>query len=618
MEVGAAAWSRKRLCIGLVSAGLIVYANALGGIFVFDDVLAIEENPHVRTLWPPWYAAWAEHESPLSGRPIPAYSLALNFALGGLDPFGYKLVNLLLHLACGLALFAAVGGALRMPVLARRFGPRADSLAFAAALLWIVHPLASECVNYVAQRTESWMALAYLSSLACTARAWTSSSPSRWRMLAVLACAAGMASKEVMVSAPLAVAAFEWAFGGVALRPLLRERARFYGALAGCWTILAALMLASFRSDTVGFDGEVDATTYLWNQAQVIPRYLRLVVWPTGLAHDWGMPRALELTDVVSGLLLTSGLLVVALVMFIRRPVIGWPLLFVFAVLAPTSSFIPILTEVAAERRMLLPLAALCALAAVAADEGARWLGASERSRAIALLAIVLALGTATVLRNERYQDRLDLWQSAVAVFPDNARAHTNVGQALMGQQRFEESVASLRRGVALSPKSAEGYNELAIALVALGLHSEARVHFERAIELEPDFAKALQNLGVLLSVSDDRGRARELLRRSLQLDPNSANAAKALAWLLATDREHRRPRRAVALAERGLALGGESAKALDVLAAALAADGDFERAIEVATRAQLRAAAEGSLDLRASIGSRLQRYRAGEPWREP
>ena len=88
MEASAEARMRWRLRLGLVSAGLIVYANALGGIFVFDDVLAIAENPHVRTLWPPWYAAWAEYESPLSGSPIPAFSLALNYALGGLDPTG--------------------------------------------------------------------------------------------------------------------------------------------------------------------------------------------------------------------------------------------------------------------------------------------------------------------------------------------------------------------------------------------------------------------------------------------------------------------------------------------------------------------------------------------------
>jgi Tfp pilus assembly protein PilF len=609
---------RWRLRLGLVSAGLIVYANALGGIFVFDDVLAIAENPHVRTLWPPWYAAWAEYESPLSGRPIPAFSLALNYALGGLDPTGYKLVNLLLHLACGLTLFSAVGGALRMPALAGRLGPRADDLAFSAALLWLVHPLASECVNYITQRTESWMALAYLSALACTARAWTSPVPGRWRALAVFACASGMASKEVMVSAPLAIVMFEWAYSGVALRTLMRQRALFYGALAACWVILAALMLASFRSDTVGFGGDIGATTYLWNQAQVIPRYLRLVVWPVGLAHDWGVPRPLELADVLPSLILTGGLLAIALWLTLRRPVMGWPLLFVFVVLAPTSSFIPILTEVAAERRMLLPLAALCALAVVAGADWANRVGVSDRVSGAVLLLVALALAGATLLRNDLYHDRLALWQDAAAVFPDNARAHTNVGQALVELGRYDASVSHLRRAIALTPDYAEGHNELAVALAALGLRSEAREQFERAVALEPEFATALRNLGMLLAAGDDRERARELLRRSLQLAPDSAKAARTLAWLLATDRDKRRPRRAVALAEHALEQGGESARSLDVLAAALAAAGELERAIDVATQAQQRATAEGRPELRVSIGARLERYRAGERWDEP
>jgi Flp pilus assembly protein TadD len=613
-------WTRSRLCALLLVAGSVVHAGALGGIFVFDDILAIVENPHTRSLWPPWYAAWAEHESPLAGRPIPAFSLAVNHALGGLAPAGYKAANLALHLLCGLALFATVGSALRGPVLATRFGSRADSLAFASALLWLVHPLASECVVYVTQRTESWMALAYLGALACTARAWDGDRARQWRRRAVLCCAAGMASKEVMVSAPLVIVAFDWAYGGGSFRALLRERARFYAALAACWLVLVGLMLASFRSDTVGFDEGTSAATYLWNQAWVIPRYLRLVVWPSGLALDWGVPRSVSFADVWPGFMSLAALLVVAIGMLWRRPALGWPLVCVFAVLAPTSSFVPIVTEAGAERRMFLPLAALLALGVVASAEAARHLGLGARVQLAAVVGAAALLAAVTVQHAALFADRLAVWQSAAAAFPDNARAHTNVGQALIELGRFDDAVPPLRRAVEIAPDYADGHNELAIGLAAVGLRSEARAHFERAVELEPQLARPLRNLGMLLAEAGERERAKELLRRALQLEPASAKAARTLAWLIATEGEasRRRSRRAIALAERALALDGENATGLDVLAAAHAAAGDFERAIELAVGAQQLARAEGRLGLRAAIGARLEHYRRGESWSEP
>lgn len=605
--------------VALLCVGVAVYASSLSGVFVFDDFLAIEQNPHVHTLSPLWYAAWAEHESPLAGRPIPALSLALNYAVGGLAPLGYKAVNLMLHLGCALALFAAVGGALRLPVLRARFGDRSDELAFAIAGLWVVHPLASEPVNYVTQRTESWMALAYLSAIACTARAAVSSDGARWRVLAVCVCAAGMASKEVMVSAPLMLLLFERAYSGPTIGALLRAHRGFYAGLAGCWLILAALVAATYRSDTVGFDEGVSLTDYLWNQGWVLPRYLRLTVWPAGLTHDWGLPRAVVFGEVWPGVLGAGAAFVGAVWLSVRRPALGWPLLFVFAVLAPTSSVLPIVTEVAAERRMYLALAALLAVGVIGVAEAFRRAGLGPWPARVAWLVVVVSLGVSTSLHNRSYASALVLWQRAIAEFPDNARAHTNVGQALIDLGRAEESVTFMRRAVELQPDFAEGHNELGVALGLLGLHGEARRAFERSLELDPDGAKANVNLALLELAAGERDAARRLLRRALQLDPGSSKASLQLAWLLATDPEvgDRRAGRAVALAETAISRGAAGARPLDVLAAAYAAAGDFDRAVALAVRAQEIATGEDAPRLRIEIARRLKGYRSGERWIE-
>ena len=144
-------WLRAAL---LVLAGAAVYANALAGPFVLDDQDTIVVNQQIRQLWPPSVVLFPALELPVAGRPVVNVSFALNYALGGLDVRGYHLVNIAIHIACALLLFGIVGRTLNLPSLRDRFGTRSTDLAFAVALIWLVHPLLTDAVDYLTQRTE--------------------------------------------------------------------------------------------------------------------------------------------------------------------------------------------------------------------------------------------------------------------------------------------------------------------------------------------------------------------------------------------------------------------------------------------------------------------------------
>ena len=143
-------WLRAAL---LVLAGAAVYANALSGPFVLDDQDTIVVNQQIRQLWPPSVVLFPALELPVAGRPAVNVSFALNYALGGLDVRGYHLVNIAIHVACALLLFGIVRRTLNLPSLRDRFGTRATDLAFAVALIWLVHPLMTDAVDYITQRT---------------------------------------------------------------------------------------------------------------------------------------------------------------------------------------------------------------------------------------------------------------------------------------------------------------------------------------------------------------------------------------------------------------------------------------------------------------------------------
>src|SRR5262249_9673737 len=143
-------------------------------------------------------------------------SLALNFQLSRLDPHSYHLFNLSIHFLASLLLWATVQRTLLLPYFGGQFDRVAGWLALCAALIWALHPLQTEAVAYVPQRSELMVALFYLVTLYCSLRYWASlprSTPRAvWLLLAVVASLAGMASKEVMVTAPVVVLLFDRAF----------------------------------------------------------------------------------------------------------------------------------------------------------------------------------------------------------------------------------------------------------------------------------------------------------------------------------------------------------------------------------------------------------------------
>ena len=220
--------------LGVIAlVALIAYANSVGGPFVFDDRATVLENASIRDLTA--LQVFTPHrEIPTAGRPLVNLSHALNYAVNGTDPRGYHILNLVLHVLCGMMLYGCVAVTLSMPAVPRRLQQWSSDVALASALIWLVHPLNSEVVDYVTQRSESMMALCYLGTIYASARAVSQSSRA-WAAVGIAACALGMLCKESMVTAPVAVWLYDavFVFGTAALA--LRRRWRYYLGLMATW-----------------------------------------------------------------------------------------------------------------------------------------------------------------------------------------------------------------------------------------------------------------------------------------------------------------------------------------------------------------------------------------------
>ncbi len=299
----------------------------------------------------------------------------------------------------------------------------------------------------------------------------------------------------------------------------------------------------------MGFALSIPWWEYALTQPYYLCRYLALSLWPGPLVFDYGSYVARGAGEIVPYLLVVLALGALTLFALWKRPVLGFLGLWFFALLGPTSSVVPVVTQTGAEHRMYLPLAAVVALAVLGVHALARRhppLG--PRLAAVLLVLATLALGTRTVLRNRDYRDAITIWRSATERRATNPRSHFNLGNELMEAGSLPEAVAS----------------------------------FERALRLDPDHDRALNNIAWIYATSSaaDRRQIDEALRLA---------------------------ERAVALSE------GKEANYLDTLAAAQAAAGRFGDAAATAERAVALARTNGQKALAAEIEPRLARYREGK-----
>ena len=589
----------------LVAAGVLTFWNSLSAPFVYDDASTVTNNSTIRE----WRTALSPppHDTPVSGRPVVNLSLAVNYAVGGLDPRGYHVVNVAIHIACAVLLFAIVrrtiifftGDAAQTPRSAKASrSVRTDSThsagltpstrqtcsidptyaAFFAAAIWLLHPLVSEPADYVTARSESLMAFFLLLTLYGAIRSYRDRTIV-WDALAVMSCALGMLCKETMAVAPLLVVGYDRTFRFRSLRDGWRQRGRLYTGLASCWAVLAWIIWQGPRSGSVGLRADAglvpvtSVPTYMLNQVVMVARYLKLALVPSGLVLDYGLPRSLTPDDVVlPGVIII--LVVVAVVVALRyRPEVGFLGAFAVVALAPASSFIPIHTEVGAERRMYVPMMAIAVLAVVASVAlWRKFVGPRNGRWGVVVAACACAgLSFVTIQRNAEYRSALTLWQSVVDRWP-HGRARYNLSLALKNADRDDEAIEMLRASAADYPDARsvlgfrlldrgnvdEGVVELrtflrerpshvnavlahgriADALFGRQQYADAIVEYRDYLARRSDQPTAWTNYGIALAATGDTGEAVTAFSRAAALEPVSANAHRNLANALLDRRD--------------------------------------------------------------------------------
>jgi hypothetical protein len=483
-------------------ATLLVFGMGLKSSFHFDDNSLFTDAAVTSSSG--WWEVWR----PLRTRPLTYFTFWLNYQLGGQNPVGYHAVNLALHL---LAVWLLYG------ILNRLAGARA---ALIAAVIFAIHPIQSEPVLYVFERAT------LISTIFCLLcwRSWLASrnwSAVGWFALAVL-------SKEECVTFPLFLLIFRRAYLPCAtmmslsfaagIRVLVNSatlhvqavRTHLYTAsqppaspLAYADTIVS-IILRYF---------EMSLMPYLCTQGIVILHYFRILLLPYGLTIDPDVPLVLDWR----GWLAWVAILATATFLWKKWRYGKW-IGAGLILLAPSSSIFPA-ADLAADRRLYLPMVAFAALAGLLLEGVKRWM---------ILAPVAVGLSAMSFVRSMVWLNEQTLWTEAVARAPRKVRPLLQLSRA----SDAETALRILDNAQAIAPDDPRPVQEKGLRLLAANRPDLALVQFERALALAPNDLDLLNGRGVAHTFLGQRDAAVEDFTHALSIDPCQGTARRNLERL--------------------------------------------------------------------------------------
>ena len=468
------------------------YGPALGGPFLLDDLYLPFADPTV---------AEYSMERWMARRHVLMLSYFANFKLSGTEPYWYHVANVMLHWLTATMVFLILRAALR---------PRSDILAGFGALLFLLHPIQTEAVAYVAGRSDVLSTLfAYAALAVFLARRDRGVGGKEAAAIFVL-YVLGVLTKEPVVVLPVVFVTLDLLWGGVKKNWRLHVPMALGGVLA-----TAAVLRQVLYSGTTGFSTGIPWRQYLFTQCRAIWLYLRLVVLPAGQNADRDFPLSRSVTDHGAWIGMAALVALALGAVWVRRrvPLASAGVLVFLILLAPTSSIFPI-NDLIAERRMYFPFVGLL----LVLMEGARRIRLSHVGAAGAMAVALLGCAVLTYARAGVWSSETALWTDTVEKSPDKWRPRFQLAYAYYRNQRCPEASREFARAAQMDGRDPRLLIDWALALDCEGKPEEALAQLRRAAAHE-NSAHVHALIGMVLGKQRRAGEALAELALAEKLD---------------------------------------------------------------------------------------------------
>lgn len=503
-----------------------MYLNSLPNSFHYDDVSTILRNPAVQHIERVpehfWSVTIGKQEGGASYRPLLMASYGINYWWGKADPTGYHIVNIVLHAAASLL----------VALLVWNLSSHATA-AWLGGLVFALHPIHTEAVNYITARSSLLYSAAALATVVAFIR-FRADVRVGVLALSVAAYVASLLAKEAAVIVPILLIGYDviirgrrWADLRRWILPHVPFAALTLGYLLFRQVMMAGLIAPAYHADPV---------TVVLTFAAIVTKTLigQLAPIHLSISHPFGPIRHVTLTA-LSAVATVAGLVMVGVLSRRRAPVLSYAAIWFAAALLPLVP-LTLMTTLALyqENRGYLSAAAVALVAGPLLAWA--WDGGEAGTRRMAGRAGVLALlgvmAVTVVLRNPVWRDDVSLWRDALDNAPGNQAAYVNLGAAYQARGELQSAADVYRRALERFPNNGMLYNNLGAIYLASGESDRAAEAFRAAIRVTPDLATPYFNLGLIFEDAGARDQAAAAYRRFLELAPSQPgtllNAQKA------------------------------------------------------------------------------------------
>lgn len=538
----------------IILACFAAYSNTLSAKFVWDDAPLIRNNPYITSFkyLPNFFSEdiWdIGLQNMTSGyyRPLLGLSFMLDYHFWKMDPFGFHLTNLILHILICLLIFALIE-----KLFARR------SVAFFTALFFGVHPVHTESVSFICGRVDLiclffmlgslWLFLEYLGS--------------RKAMLYILSLAGFMAAllvKEMAVIFPFLLIGIDYlCIAKLRARRIIKNT--FYLHM-GFFLVMGAYLLLRYyfvgwefmQSKNFIFSNFTYGTSLFWRPftvLKIIAYYFRVLLFPFNLNADYIFPPANSFFElpVITGLIIVAGLFYLALKCAKKNVIVTFAVFWLFITYFPVSNIIPS-GNIFAERYLYIPSIGFCLAVSFfvvrisqlkVKTTSLNW----QKSVFLLFILVNLVFLRATFERNKVWRNEFTLWYETSLVSPDSGRAHLNLGNVYATIDYDDQAIEEFN---ALLHSNADTrwytylFNNSGLIYLKKGLNDEAIKAFNIASNLNPDASMVYNNLSTAYGRKGEYKKSIKMALKALSKNPYfySAHYNLALGYAgLGSDRE--------------------------------------------------------------------------------
>lgn len=522
---------KSYLILLLTIVTLHCYWNSLNGDFLSDDIILVTRNYDIRSLSniPSLFTRdyfGAGHNDKIY-RPIIHLSLALNYYFGGLNTFGYHLVNLILHLLNGLLVYR----------LTLHYTEGRD-IAFLNSLFFLAHPVRTEAVTWVSGRSELLSAFFFL---ACWL-AFTQLKRGRYIVTSILFLLA-LFSKESTAILPAVILMTEFykSYSWDGLKHWLSERIASYAIFLFPLSIYILARLAALGTLTVPntsrFFKDMGLETRLCTMATGFLHYFKLLVWPATLCFDYDfsvIPRQDGVTtEVAISIVVVLSILLLGVILVRKQPIISYAILFFFVTIFIVSNIVVPIGILISERVLYIPAISIgLILAHLLSMLYRRQERALQVLGVILTCAIIVPASVRCVERNKDWQNAKSYGEAYVRDTPGNIKGRFVRAAVFESEGRLQEAEQEYRLAVMLSPNLSHTHSALGTFLYQQKRYQEAFSSIQRALELNTD-VEALVIMGKLLKLQGDYQSALNYLLKAAELSPDNIPLYSSLASTL-------------------------------------------------------------------------------------